>query len=142
MQGYRGITSTIIRVLPKGEVGDETDQSCNGSKKSLERNPGYLRPLDMAGLHAFRGNKDRAFDWLERQYRADSEVLTRWILHDPFLQPLRNDPRYQTLLRKLKLVEQRSSLAAAASGKNCAVSLRLTAGRKGRSWRPQQRGTP
>ncbi len=73
---------------------------------SLETNPGSLDPVDIAQLHAFRGNKDRAFDWLERQYRADSEELTSWILYDPFLRPLRDDPRFKAMLRKLKLAEQ------------------------------------
>jgi adenylate cyclase len=70
---------------------------------SLERDPGSLLPLDIAEIHAYRNDKDRAFEWLERQYRLDPKILD---LHtDALLANLRGDPRFKALLRKLKLPE-------------------------------------
>ena len=70
---------------------------------SLERDPGSLLPLDIAEIYSYRNDKDRAFEWLERQYRLDPKILD---LHtDALLANLRGDPRFKALLRKLKLPE-------------------------------------
>jgi TolB-like protein/Tfp pilus assembly protein PilF len=70
---------------------------------SLEREPGSLMPLDIAEVYAYHNDKDRAYEWLERQYRVDPNLLD---LHsDPLLASLRGDPRFKALLRKLKLPE-------------------------------------
>lgn len=48
------------------------------------------------------GDHDRAFHWLERAYR-DHLFLLRVITVQPGYAPLRNDPRYADLLRRMKL---------------------------------------
>ena len=56
----------------------------------------------VALVHAWRGERDSAFEWLERAYvRHDLEL--RWLKIDPFLRNLRADPRYTALLRKMNL---------------------------------------
>jgi TolB-like protein/Tfp pilus assembly protein PilF len=53
--------------------------------------------FDIAAVHAALGDKDSAFQWLERAYE-DRNV---WFLKvHPFLDPLRGDPRFTGLLRK------------------------------------------
>jgi TolB-like protein len=53
-------------------------------------------------VHAWRGERDSAFEWLERAYtRHDLEL--RWLKIDPFLRNLRGDPRYTALLKKMNL---------------------------------------
>jgi tetratricopeptide (TPR) repeat protein len=63
-------------------------------------------PKDMtyqiAEIHAFRGDKERAFEWLERGL-ALQDAGMRYIKGDPFLAPLRGDRRYTALLTKMKL---------------------------------------
>jgi serine/threonine-protein kinase len=57
---------------------------------------------ELAVAHAWRGERDRAFEWLERSFERHEPGLTevRW---DPLLRTLRGDPRYTALLRKMKL---------------------------------------
>jgi len=54
----------------------------------------------IAQVYAFRNQSDEAFEWLDRAYvqRDDDLIVTKV---DPFLQNLRNDPRYAALLKKL-----------------------------------------
>ena len=58
----------------------------------------------IAEVFAWRGEKDKAFEWLERAYRQRDGGLSDVKL-DPLLASLRGDPRYTALLRKLKLPE-------------------------------------
>ena len=55
-------------------------------------------------VYAWRGEKDRAFDWLERAYRQRDSGLTG-INYDPLLAGLQGDPRYDELLKRLRLAE-------------------------------------
>jgi serine/threonine-protein kinase len=58
----------------------------------------------IAEVHAFRGEDDLAFEWLERAY-AQRDVLVTTIKGDRLMGGLVGDPRYKALLRKLKLPE-------------------------------------
>jgi serine/threonine-protein kinase len=53
---------------------------------------------------AWRGEKDRAFEWLERAYQQRDGGLSA-IKYDPMLRSLHADPRFNALLRKMKLPE-------------------------------------
>ena len=58
----------------------------------------------IAEVHAFRGEADLAFEWLERAYaQRDSDVT--YIKGSRLLRRLIDDPRYKAFLRKLKLPE-------------------------------------
>ena len=56
----------------------------------------------IAAVHAFRGEADLAFEWLERAYAQRDGGLAE-IKSGRFLRVLANDPRYKAFLRKLKL---------------------------------------
>ncbi len=57
---------------------------------------------DIACVHAWRGEADEAFAWLDR---ADAQVDWGmvWVRDEAFLRPLHGDPRWKPLLRKLNL---------------------------------------
>jgi len=57
---------------------------------------------NIADMHAYRGEIDSAFQWLERAYRQRDPGM-QLVRVDPFLQSLRNDPRYQAVLVRMKL---------------------------------------
>ena len=63
-------------------------------------------PKDMtyqiAEIHAFVGDRERAFDWLERGLDVQDAGM-RYIKHDPLLRSLRGDRRYTALLRRMNL---------------------------------------
>jgi len=54
----------------------------------------------IAEVYAWRGEKDKAFEWLERAYRQLDGGLAS-IKIDPLFASLRTDPRFTALLRKL-----------------------------------------
>jgi TolB-like protein len=59
-------------------------------------------PYMIAELHAFRGEQDLAFSWLERAYRQRDQDLED-LNTDPYLSHLHGDPRFKVLLRKMNL---------------------------------------
>jgi serine/threonine-protein kinase len=65
----------------------------------LERRPD-LRAYTRATLHAALGEKDKAFDELNKAYENRESILSR-LKVDPRLDTLRDDPRFQDLLRKV-----------------------------------------
>ena len=68
-------------------------------KKSLR---GLVTPFNLALVSLGRGERDRAVSYLEQAYAADSQWLG-WLRNDPVFAPLRSDPRFVALLRRLKL---------------------------------------
>jgi len=60
--------------------------------------------FQIAEIYAWRGEADKAFEWLERAYQQRDGGLSD-IKTDPPLAGLRNDPRYQAFLRKMNLPE-------------------------------------
>jgi len=57
---------------------------------------------NVAQAYAFRGEADRAFKWLERAYdQHDGGVFL--VMVDPLLKNLKLDPRYEKLLKKMRL---------------------------------------
>ena len=58
----------------------------------------------VAGVHAYFGNADAAFKWLDRAYQQRDPGLVD-VKGDPYVKSLRNDPRFTALLRKMRLPE-------------------------------------
>jgi serine/threonine-protein kinase len=64
----------------------------------------YVPPTDLARIHAALGNRDEAFRWLDRavELRDGDLFMTKvW----PVWDPIRDDPRFDELLRRLNLAE-------------------------------------
>ena len=59
-------------------------------------------PYQVARVHAWRGERERAVEWLERAY-AQHDAKLRYLKADPLLRGLRGDPRFTALLRKVGL---------------------------------------
>jgi len=60
----------------------------------------YVPAVDRARIYAGLGEKDKAFEWLGKGYE-DRSIST--IKVDPTLDPLRSDPRFIDLLRRMNL---------------------------------------
>ncbi len=63
-------------------------------------NPGYSNASEIAMIYASLGDRDQAMNWLEKGYddRFNPGVLLR-----PGFDPLRSDPRFQSLLHRIGL---------------------------------------
>jgi tetratricopeptide (TPR) repeat protein len=60
----------------------------------------YVAPWTNAAIYSGLGEKDKAFEWLEKVYEERSVVNIRT---DPIFDPLRSDPRFADLLRRMNL---------------------------------------
>ena len=70
-------------------------------QKMLEKQ-GYISPYNFAIIYTGLGDKDRAFEWLEKGYEQRIPLIYR-LKSRPMFDPLRSDPRYAALLRKMNL---------------------------------------
>jgi TolB-like protein len=71
--------------------------------KAIHQN-GESWPSEIARVYAFRGEKDKAFEWLDRAFNYRDEDLFL-IKDDPLFRNLEADPRYKPFLRKMNLPE-------------------------------------
>ena len=81
---------------PQGYWRTRLDQA----KEKIERKAEYVPPTSVAAFAARAGDKEQAFEWLEKAYEERDEGLTRLKL-DPRYKSLREDPRYAELLRRI-----------------------------------------
>lgn len=65
---------------------------------------GYVSAYLTAVIYAGLGEKDKAFEWLERAYNERAEFMI-YMRMDPRLESLRTDPRFQDLLRRMGLLQ-------------------------------------
>jgi len=61
-----------------------------------------VSPLTIASLYASLGDFDQAFRWLDRAYNERIPPLV-WLRSGIAWEPLHNDPRYQSLMKKMKM---------------------------------------
>jgi adenylate cyclase len=61
----------------------------------------YVNPSDIAVLYAFGGRKEQALYWLEQGYEVRDPNMPYLLL--PIYDSLRNEPRFQELIRKMNL---------------------------------------
>jgi tetratricopeptide (TPR) repeat protein len=62
-------------------------------------------PYGIATVYAYRGERDRAFEWLEKAYVARDSGLVTFVRGDPLLSTLHEDLRWAPFLRKMNLPE-------------------------------------
>ena len=65
----------------------------------------YVPSYWIALVHMSMGNKDEAFAWLERAYQERSSWLV-WANVEPRFDPLRSDPRFTSILTRMRLLNQ------------------------------------
>jgi tetratricopeptide (TPR) repeat protein len=63
---------------------------------------GYVPPTSFAWIHLGLGERDAAFEWLNRAVDECDQLLMP-IKSYRFLDPIRSDPRFAALLRKMNL---------------------------------------
>jgi hypothetical protein len=67
-----------------------------------QRKYGYSSAYETAALFAALGDKDQAFQWLDIAYQERDRLLL-FLKTDFLLDPLRSDPRFPELVRKVGL---------------------------------------
>jgi eukaryotic-like serine/threonine-protein kinase len=64
----------------------------------------FVSQSTIAMAYAGLGEKDRAFEWLDKSYESHDEAIL-WLKNHPMFEPLRDDPRYKPMLKRLNLPE-------------------------------------
>ncbi len=62
----------------------------------------YLPPYFFATIYGALGENDQAFTWLENAF-GERDIYLAWLKVDSAIDPLRNDPRFPGLLRRVGL---------------------------------------
>jgi TolB-like protein/class 3 adenylate cyclase/Tfp pilus assembly protein PilF len=78
------------------------EQQSAQALRSLIANYQADAAFQIAEVYAFRGESDRAFEWLDRAYAQRDGGLPE-TKGDPLLKNLEHDPRYAAFLKKLRL---------------------------------------
>jgi serine/threonine protein kinase/tetratricopeptide (TPR) repeat protein len=63
----------------------------------------YVPAVSRAPTYAALGEKDKAFEWLEKGYEDHSIGAIKGLAQAPLFDPLRSDPRFADLLRRMNL---------------------------------------
>ena len=92
--GLAGLGYAYAVTGRRAEAQKVLDQLTDLSKQK------YVSAVFRAYIYAALGEKDKAFEWLEKGYEDRS---TYTIKVDPFFDPLRSDPRFADLLRRMNL---------------------------------------
>jgi len=79
----------------------DSDAALKFLMEKFSRNDAY----EVARVHAYRGDVNAAFDWLDRAYRQRETGLVT-VRSDPLLRNLHTDPRFQALLTRMKLADE------------------------------------
>jgi len=80
-------------------LGEQKD-----AKAALSRFISEFQGTDMfliAEIYAFLGEKNKAFEWLEKAYRG-KDVRLPWLKGDPLLKNIESDPRFLAFMKKMK----------------------------------------
>ncbi|HXT24765.1 MAG TPA: tetratricopeptide repeat protein [Candidatus Eisenbacteria bacterium] len=67
---------------------------------------GYIPSAALVNAYLGLGDNEQTFSWLERAYKEHSPIL-QYIKVHPFFDPLRGDPRFANLVRRVGLPETR-----------------------------------
>ena len=95
-EGYRRFELAVAQYA----IGDR--EAADATLNDLIANGRDRLAYQIAEVYAVRGEKDKAFEWLQISFdNHDNGTLT--ILVDPLLRGLRDDPRYKNLVAKVGL---------------------------------------
>jgi len=78
----------------------ESEQALDVLKKKYTAGSAF----QIAAIYAWRGEKDQAFEWLDRAYDQHDAGMPR-LRYDPTLASLHDDPRFAALVKKMGFAE-------------------------------------
>ena len=101
----RGVYAWLLTAMAQHQLGN-----AEASKVALTQleGGGDDWSYQVAQAHAWRGDKARALDLLERAHQINDPGL-RFSSYDPMLQSLRAEPRFKALLKKMNLTQARAA---------------------------------
>jgi serine/threonine-protein kinase len=99
-----GLASVVESMSVGHETGGYSGAVRAGAEALIALLPeGYSLPLDIANFYAMAGDKDRTVEWLEKGYEIRDPNMPYFGGEGIVKSLLRDDPRYQDLLRRMNL---------------------------------------
>ena len=96
-EDYR-LSGTALAAHSLGRASDSS-----AALAELTRRFAHVKAFDIAVAHAWRGERQEAFAWLDRAHEQDDPRMSGLLTMEPLLASLRDDPRYGALLARMNL---------------------------------------
>jgi tetratricopeptide (TPR) repeat protein len=90
----------VLAMLAHAEagIGKQSEARHILAQLTQEAKARYVSPYAFAVIYLALGEKDQALDWLEKAARDHAGTLINLVKVDPYLDPLRGDPRFEALV--------------------------------------------
>lgn len=114
--GFPDVSAEVHRALANSGYRGAIRESAKAVERLMATHQAF-GPFSTAQLYAAIGEKDRAFYWLEQAYAqhdlgiAGTDIGLQSLAVDPLIEPLRSDPRYNDLLRRVGLPDAQLTTA-------------------------------
>ena len=96
--------TTAFLAYAYGMSGDRTRAMATLGELRKMSPGGEAAPFNLALVYLGLGDRQRAVDYLEQAYAASSQSLV-WLKIDPIYDPLRSDPRFIALMKRLNFLK-------------------------------------
>ena len=96
------LLGALAHVYARTEQREEALKLVGKLKRIEAEESGYVAPFGLIWAYAGLNDKDQAFAWLERACEEHRDRIV-WLNVDPLLEPLRSDPRFHDLVRRVGL---------------------------------------
>jgi len=100
-------------VMAYSTLGQESE--AEAALNRLVSENGTQNPVWIAEAYSWRGQKDEAFEWLEIAFKQRDSGLA-YLLGNNAFYPLKDDPRWAVLLKKMNLLEYWQAMPAEYGG--------------------------
>lgn len=99
-------THPLLALMAEALVAHASGDEAAGAAAlaEMEREHGETSAYQIAGVYSWMGRTDEAFHWLHRAYELRDPGMAD-LRVDRLLVPLRDDPRYRALLKKMGLTD-------------------------------------
>jgi tetratricopeptide (TPR) repeat protein len=94
-----GIPRLLNEAMAYHTMGDST--RADEKLKEYTERAGEEVPFDVAQIHAWRGEADEVFEWIDRALDQDPDLEPIWF-RSPFWDNIKSDPRYAELMARLE----------------------------------------
>jgi TolB-like protein/Tfp pilus assembly protein PilF len=99
--GSPAATGILIRAY--AHAGRSSDAMRLLAELKQRRKAGYIPAAAFVNAYLGLGDKEQAFYWLEQAYKEQSNIL-QFLKSHPYFDPIRGDPRFADLVRRVGLV--------------------------------------
>jgi len=87
-----------LKAMVEYSLGNETESVA--AMQEFERLHGEEMPVLLAQIHAWRGETEQAFSWIEQSFEPEKQLKKSELL-EPFLYSLHEDPRWASVMARL-----------------------------------------